>query len=177
MMALQQYSSFMECSQHWLHSVISKKTKRMCTCFFMCGISLSVAICIFTTSSDFEWKTIETHFANIDSVKNFFLAFVVLVSFVDICLSITVLVLQFLKIICVMQQGHGLHELLTKRFDLFGNEDSLQSNRNGIKYSSESGSMFPKLKVTESDPNSYWWWKEWKIQRLVPIINVKLHFL
>lgn len=122
--------------------------------FFKC-ISLSVAICIFTTSSDFEWKTIETHFANIDSAKNFFLAFVVLVSFVDICLSITVLVLQFLKIICVMQHGHGFDELLTQRFDLFGDEDSPQSREPNIQCSQESGSMFPKLKVTESDPYSY----------------------
>lgn len=59
-------------------------------------ISVSVTIFIFTKSSDYEWKTIETHFSNIDSVGKCFLAFVVLVSFVNICLSIVVNLIQFI---------------------------------------------------------------------------------
>lgn len=54
-----------------------------------------------------------------------------------------------------MQHGHGFDELLTQRFDLFGDEDSPQSQEPNIQCSQESGSMFPKLKVTESDPYSY----------------------
>lgn len=39
--------------------------------FFKC-ISLSVAISIFTTSSQFEWETIEASFTTIDSAEDFF---------------------------------------------------------------------------------------------------------
>lgn len=60
--------------------------------FFKC-IFLLVVICIFIMFFDFEWKIIEMYFVNIDLVKNFFLVFVVLVFFVDICLSIIVFVL------------------------------------------------------------------------------------
>lgn len=65
--------------------------------FFKC-ISLSVAISIFTTTSHFEWDTIETSFVSIDSAEDFFTAMLIFVSFVDICLNLGVLGLKKLFI-------------------------------------------------------------------------------
>lgn len=63
--------------------------------FFKC-ISLSVAFSIFTTTSHFEWETIET----IDSAEDFFTALLIFVSFADICLNIAILILKMMFICC-----------------------------------------------------------------------------
>lgn len=69
--------------------------------FFKC-ISLSVAISIFTTTSDFEWGTIETSFTTIDSAGDFFTALLIFVSFADICLSIVALFLRIMYFCILM---------------------------------------------------------------------------
>lgn len=63
------------------------------------GISLWMALSIFTTTNNFEWEVVETYFTTIDSAGDFFLAMVIFVSFVDICLNISVLLLKFAYII------------------------------------------------------------------------------
>lgn len=72
--------------------------------FFKC-ISLSVAISIFTTTSHFEWETIETSFTTIDSAEDFFTAMLIFVSFVDICLNIAALIYKFLCFCVKMEKG------------------------------------------------------------------------
>lgn len=68
--------------------------------FFKC-ISLSVAISIFTTTSTFEWETIETSFTTIDSERDFFTALLIFVSFADIWLNIGFLILK-VGFVCIM---------------------------------------------------------------------------
>lgn len=63
------------------------------TLFFKC-ITLSVAISIFTTTSKFEWETIETSVTTIDSAEDFFTALLITVSFTDICFIIINLILK-----------------------------------------------------------------------------------
>lgn len=72
--------------------------------FFKC-ISLSVAISIFTTSSQFEWETIEASFTTIDSAEDFFTAMLIFVSFSDICLNIAALIFKFLCFCVKMDKG------------------------------------------------------------------------
>lgn len=76
--------------------------------FFKC-ISLSVAFSIFTTTSHFEWETIETSFTTIGSVGDFFTALLIFVSFADICLSIGALILKF-GFICLLSALSGEKE-------------------------------------------------------------------
>lgn len=90
--------------------------------FFFKGISLSVALSIFTTSSDFEWNTITTHFKNIDSFGSLLLALVIFVSFVDICISITILIINTVKIVYVTRKKNyrifeAILMLFTEPFD------------------------------------------------------------
>lgn len=68
-------------------------------------ISLSVAISIFTTTSQFEWKTIETSFRSIESIEDFFTTFLIFVSFVDICLNIAILIFKCLCFCVKMDKG------------------------------------------------------------------------
>lgn len=89
--------------------------------FFKCT-SLSVAIMIFRASSDFEWGTINKQFSSAD-FSDTLLATVIIVSFVDIWLNLGVMILQLIKIMCVVLQGRDTFcALFVKSFDRFGRE-------------------------------------------------------
>lgn len=89
--------------------------------FFKCT-SLSVAIMIFRASSDFEWGTINKQLSSAD-FSDTFLATVIIVSFVDIWLNLGVMILQLIKIMCVVLQGRDTFcTLFVKSFDRFGRE-------------------------------------------------------
>lgn len=86
------------------------------------GISLWMALTIFTTSNEFAWEVVETNFKTIDSLADFFLAMVIFVSFVDICLNIIVLLLKFVYIVYRVNDtsrtcGEELSELLCSPHD------------------------------------------------------------
>lgn len=89
--------------------------------FFKCT-SLSVAIMIFRASSDFEWGTINKQLSSAD-FSDTLLATVIIVSFVDIWLNLGVMILQLIKIMCVVLQGKDTFcALFVKSFDRFGRE-------------------------------------------------------
>lgn len=89
--------------------------------FFKCT-SLSVAIMIFRASSDFEWGTINKQLSSAD-FSDTLLATVIIVSFVDIWLNLGVMILQLIKIMCVVLQGRDTFcALFVKSFDRFGRE-------------------------------------------------------
>lgn len=89
--------------------------------FFKCT-SLSVAIMIFRASSDFEWGTINKQLSSAD-FSDTLLATLIIVSFVDIWLNLGVMILQLIKIMCVVLQGKDTFcALFVKSFDRFGRE-------------------------------------------------------
>lgn len=88
---------------------------------FKC-ISLSVAILIFRASSDFEWRAINKQLSSAD-FSDTLLATVIVVSFVDIWLNLGVMILQLIKIMCVVLQGRDTFSaLFVRSFDRFGRE-------------------------------------------------------
>lgn len=88
---------------------------------FKC-ISLSVAIMIFRASSDFEWRTINKQLSSANFADTL-LAMVIIVSFVDIWLNLGVMILQLIKIMCVVLQGRDTFcALFVRSFDRFGRE-------------------------------------------------------
>lgn len=95
---------------------------------FKC-MSISVAIMIFRTSSDFEWQTITNQLSSGD-FSDILLAIVIIVSFVDVWLNLGAMILQCFKIMCVVLQGNDtFHKLLVRSFDRFGRESEIEEDK------------------------------------------------
>lgn len=77
---------------------------------------------IFRASSDFEWRTINKQLSSANFADTL-LAMVIIVSFVDIWLNLGVMILQLIKIMCVVLQGRDTFcALFVRSFDRFGRE-------------------------------------------------------
>lgn len=112
------------------------------------GISLWMALLIFTTTNNFEWEVVETYFTTIDSTADFFLAMVIFVSFVDICLNMIVLLLKFAYIICkVCMSSRKCEDELT---ELLCSPHDKACSKNCFERSS---SVSPRLEQTSVNVN------------------------